>query len=63
MSTEKERVESNITSMEDRREQTHQSNLALVASLRYYEDYLSTFTRPESYDSLVKDTQNEVTNY
>ena len=61
MSAEKERVASNITNIEDRREQTHQSNLALVASLRYYEDYLATFTRPENYDLLVKETQNEVT--
>ena len=34
MIAEKERVEKNIKMIEDRREQTHQSNLALVASLR-----------------------------
>jgi len=61
MVSETERVESNIEKIESRRVQTHQSNLALVQSLRFYEEWLSSITRPENYEMLVKDTQNEVT--
>jgi len=54
-------VEVSIQAIEERRQQVHQSNIALVGSLRFYEDWLQQFTRPENYEIMLKETQSEFT--
>merc|ERR1712070_468327 len=43
--------------IEDRRQKVHQSNVALCGSLQFYEDWLQSFTKPENYQVMLKQSQ------
>jgi len=54
-------AEQEIGHIEDRRLKVHQSNVALCGSLQFYEDWLQSFTRPENYEVMLKQSQAEFT--
>lgn len=59
LATEISLAERDINLIEERRQKVHQSNVALCGSLQFYEDWLQSFTRPENYDVMLKQSQAE----